>query len=75
MSQAKVDRYKAEKANRAKTMKRDKIKRQCAKVAGVVACAAVVVWIGFSAWKVVDSKVATFELNTTALNDYLSSVE
>lgn len=74
MSQAKVDRYKAEKANRAKTMKRDKMKKRCIKAAGVLACAVVVVWIGFSAWNIVDSKVSTYELNTTELDNYLSSM-
>lgn len=72
MSQAKVDRYKAEKANRAKTIKREKMKKRCIKAAGVLACAAIVGWIGYSAWNIVDSKVTTYEINTSALDDYLS---
>ena len=72
MSQAKVERYKAEKANRAKTMKREKMKKRGIKTLGFLACAAIVAWIGFSAWNIADSKVSTYELNTSALDDYLS---
>ena len=49
MSQAKVDRYKEEKANRRKTMKKEKFQnflRKC--VVGVVGIA-LIGWIGYSA--------------------------
>ena len=55
MSQAKVDRYKEEKANRKKIMRREKIAnklRTC--VVGIVAIA-LVFWIGYSAYNMYES--------------------
>ena len=48
MSQAKVDRYKQEKANRKKTMAREKLKKKLYILAGILVTAAFVVWIGWS---------------------------
>ena len=79
MSQAKVDRYKDEKANRQQTMQKEKRARMLWKAgAGVVALAAVV-WIGYSAYGVATGSVespgvVTTELNVDALNDYLDTI-
>ena len=48
MSQEKVDRYKQEKANRKKTMAREKLKKKLYILAGILVTAAFVVWIGWS---------------------------
>ena len=49
MSQAKVDRYKKEKADRKKTMRKEKIMRNVKRcVAGVIVLA-IVGWFGYSA--------------------------
>ena len=50
MSQAKVDRYKEEKANRKKVMRKEKIANRLCKCAVAVVAAALVVWIGYSAY-------------------------
>ena len=55
MSQAKVDRYKEEKANRKKTMRKEKIANRLRKCAVAVAAAALVVWIGYSAYNMYES--------------------
>ncbi len=52
MSQAKVDAYKKEKANRKKNLKSQKTKSLIYKILGGVAALAVVVWI---VWSVVDT--------------------
>lgn len=51
MSQAKVDEYKKQKANREKIMKREKRILFLEKLLGVVVVAAVVFWIGFSIYR------------------------
>lgn len=55
MSQAKVDRYKKEKANRKKNMKKEKIQnvlRKC--VVGIIGLV-LIGWIGFSAYGTYES--------------------
>lgn len=75
MSQAKVDRYKKEKANRTKIMKKQKqqklIAQVCAGVIGVALC----VWIGFSVYDKVHVEVAqSYEVNVDALTEYQNSL-
>lgn len=55
MSQAKVDRYKEEKANRKKIMRREKVANRLRKCAVVIVAAALVVWIGYSAYNMYES--------------------
>ncbi len=76
MSQAKVDRYKEEKKNRKKTIKKEKRNRVLARTAGIVVVAAIVCWIGFSGYSYYQEKkpMTKTELSMTALNDYLSSL-
>lgn len=79
MSQAKVDRYKQEKANRKKIMRREKIKHSIATVCGTVVCIAVIGWVGYSAYgyfRSQDEKTPTqTEVDLSALDDYMSSLQ
>ena len=50
MSQEKVDRYKKEKANRRKTMKKEKIQYYIRRCVVAVLAVALVGWIGYSAF-------------------------
>lgn len=76
MSQEKVDKYKKEKANRKKTMKKEKAMyyvRRC--VVGVLAVA-LIGWIGYSAFNVYMSSrpVETAEVDYSAITDYESNL-
>lgn len=55
MSQAKVDKYKKEKANRKKIMRKEKVANRLRKCAVVIVAAALVVWIGYSAYNMYES--------------------
>ena len=76
MSQAKVDQYKKEKANRKETIAKEKKKRMiscvCWSVAGVVLLA----WIGVSSVHFVKENrpVETIYADTTELDAYLNSL-
>ena len=85
MSQAKVDRYKEEKKNRAKIMAREKRDWFLMKVCGAVLGLAIVGWIGGSVAYNVTHKndtvqteevqeKPTYTVNTSALDDYLDSL-
>ena len=74
MSQAKVDRYKKEKADRKKTMRKEKIMRKRC-VAGVIVLA-IVGWFGYSAYDLHSSNQerAVAEVNYDSVKDYLSTL-
>lgn len=79
MSQAKVDQYKKEKANRKQHMRREKISRMIYMIVGIVIVAAILVWVGYSAYSSFSSasgteSSSTVEVNTDAVDDYLSSL-
>ena len=76
MSQAKVDQYKKEKANRKETMAKEKVKRTIGKIVGTVVGIALVAWIGISTVNfVIDNRpVSTFFCQVDALDDYLSGL-
>lgn len=79
MSQAKVDRYKEEKANRKKTMKKEKFKNAVGAICGTVIGVAVVGWIGYSAYGYFrdqdnNSSTVQTEVDFDAVNDYMSSL-
>lgn len=76
MSQAKVDQYKKEKANRKKTIARDRIKRRCAVGAVWVVLIAIVGWAGTSVYTLYEnSKPAqTYTADTTAISEYLNDL-
>lgn len=76
MSQEKVTRYKEEKANRKKIMKKEKrAKFLRNSVAGII-CLAAVVWVGYSGVVTyIDSRPRdTVEVDYTAVNDYLNNL-
>lgn len=79
MSQAKVDRYKEEKANRKKTMKKVKIMHTIYSLCGAAICIIVLGWIGYSAYGYFHSEdtktTARTEVNVDALNDYLGTLQ
>lgn len=50
MSQAKVDKYKQDKANRKEIMKREAAKAKRRRVIVAVVSAAIIGWLGFSAY-------------------------
>ncbi|WP_075717994.1 hypothetical protein [Roseburia sp. 499] len=78
MSQEKVDRYKEEKANRKKIMKREKIKKAIGSVVGTILCVVIVGWIGYSGYNFYQSQKAenptSTEIDLSAVNDYLGSL-
>lgn len=78
MSQAKVDRYKEEKANRKKIMKKEKIKRTVTAVCSTVVCIAVIGWVGYSAYGYFQSSKeenpTKTEIDLSALSDYMSTL-
>ena len=61
MSQKKVDAYKAEKANRDKIMKKEKLVLTLEKLAALVLCIVAVCWIGYSVY----GKVTAGQENVT----------
>ena len=78
MSQKKVDAYKAEKANREKIMKKEKLILTLEKLATLVLCIVAVCWIGYSVYGKVtegqeDVKTETV-MDTSALDSYLNGL-
>ena len=76
MSQAKVDRYKEQKKNRKKIMRREKIASVLRKCAGTVVALAVLGWLGYSAVSMYQKNqpVSYTEVNITAISDYIRSL-
>ncbi len=78
MSQKKVDEYKREKANRDKSIKREKKILLLEKIAGVVVCLLAVVWIGYSAYGKMtenqETQTTQTEMDVSAINDYTNEL-
>lgn len=76
MSQAKVDQYKKEKANRKKTIARDRIKRRCAIVAAWAVVIAIAGWAGTSIYTLYENSKPSqmYIADTTAITDYLNDL-
>lgn len=76
MSQAKVDRYKKEKANRKKTMKKEKYKSIATRICAVAVCAAILGWGGYSVYNRYEENQPTkyLEVDTSAISDYETSL-
>lgn len=76
MSQAKVDRYKQEKANRKKIMAVEKAKKIAALACMWVVLVAIVGWAGYTGYKYYDSKrpTKTIYCQTDALSEYLGGL-
>ena len=78
MSQKKVDAYKAEKANRDKIMKKEKLILTLEKLAALVLCIVAVCWIGYSVYgKVTEGQENVTQetvMDTSALDSYLNGL-
>ena len=76
MSQEKVDRYKKEKANRKKIMRREKLMNIVRKAVLTVAALALIGWLGYSAYDIYNSNKerVVAEVNYDAVTDYLNSL-
>ena len=76
MSQEKVDRYKKEKANRKKNMKKEKLQtvvRRCAYgIVGIV----LIGWVGYSVHNTYESNKAVeeVEIDYTAVSNYTQNL-
>jgi hypothetical protein len=77
MSQAKVDQYKKEKANRKKIMAKERRQRRFAAFVGCVAVLAVVVWAGRSAYNIYEDSrpEVSYVIDSDAVEDYLDTLE
>lgn len=76
MSQAKVDRYKEEKANRKKIIARQKRNHIIGVICGWLVAIAIIGWAGYSAYNVYESKkpTETIYANLDAINDYMDTL-
>ena len=76
MSQAKVDKYKAEKANRKEIMAKEKRQKMLVKIIGSVIGVGLVAWIGVSAGVAVYNSrpVDKIYVTTAGLDDYLNDL-
>lgn len=72
MSQAKVERYKEQKANRKKTMKKEKIAKILRNSIASVVVVAALGWVGYSGVTyIIDNQPRTgVEVDYTAVSDY-----
>ena len=76
MSQAKVDKYKEEKAKRQKIMRREKLKARLAGGIVAVCCAGIIAYIGFSIYDFAGSSktISHITVDTSAVDDYQAEV-
>ncbi len=76
MSQAKVDQYKKEKANRRETVAKEKRNKKIMKFVSGVVVGLVAVWVGVSVANVVKENrpVETIYCNIDALDNYLNEL-
>ncbi len=76
MSQEKVDRYKQEKANRKKIMRKQKVMSVVRKSVLTLVALALVAWLGYSAYDMYESgrERAVSEVNYDAVTNYVESL-
>ena len=76
MSQAKVDKYKVEKANRKDTIAKEKRNRIIIKIVGSIIAIALVAWIGVSTGLSIynNRPVNTIYATTAGIDDYLNEL-
>ena len=76
MSQAKVDRYKEEKANRKKIMKQEKVKHVLRNLAASAVIVALVGWVGYSVYGIYEDHQPrqSVEVDYSAVDSYLNSI-
>ena len=75
MSQAKVDKYKQEKANRQQTIKKEKRMQKIRIAVGSLVVLVLAGWIGFSVFdKVENRELETVYFDMSALEDYVNEL-
>ncbi len=76
MSQEKVDRYKQEKANRKKIMRKQKVMNFLRKGVLTLVALALVGWLGYSAYDIYESgkERVVAEVNYDAVTNYLNGL-
>ena len=76
MSQEKVDKYKQEKANRKKIMRREKMKKYMRRCVGGAICLVLIGWLGYSAYGAYSANkpVPSAELDYAAIDNYMQSL-
>lgn len=76
MSQAKVDKYKKEKANRKETLKKEKMLNTVRKTVVAVVAVALIGWVGYSAYNAYDSyqPKETAEIDYSALDSLATNL-
>lgn len=77
MSQAKVERYKQEKANRKKIVAKERMKRRIASVVGWVVVLAIVAWAGVSGYNIYENSrpEQNYMVDISAISDYLGTLD
>lgn len=77
MSQAKVDRYKEEKANRKKIIAQEKRKHMISVICGWAVVIALLGWAGYSAYNIYENNkpMETVYTNLDSINTYLTSLD
>ena len=76
MSQAKVERYKKEKANRKKIMAKEKAARIAGRVCAWAILIVIVGWAGYTGYQYIEKNkpTQTFYCDTTPIDDYLENL-
>jgi len=76
MSQKKVDKYKQQKVNRAKIMKRERLMHRLEMTVIAVVVVALLGWFGFSVYSRVqqDKPAKEYVLDTNALDSYMNEL-
>lgn len=78
MSQQKVDKYKQDKANRQKIMKKEKMMQRIEMTVIALVCVVLIGWVGYSIYDKVtapeEGVVETVTFDASALQDYISGL-
>lgn len=80
MSQAKVDRYKLEKRNRASAMRREKRRSVASRFVLCVFIATILIWAGLSAWAIIDGtgngkeNIPVYTVDASPIDNFLGGL-
>ena len=81
MSQAKVDRYKEEKRNRAQIIKKEKRQMMAMKAGASLVALVMVAWVGFSVYRTLNPEDTTtvekptYTVDTAAIDDFMETLD
>ena len=77
MSQAKVEQYKKDKANRKKTMKKEKMQRIAGRICACVILVVIVGWAGYTGYQQYEQNrpTKTIYADTNAISDYVKGLD